>query len=141
MGEKNMRIIVHAEQSREQWRPDVVTRMIVSAEAGSRQLCLFEQWCEPGTGAPTHHHAVEEVLTVLEGNAEVWLNEQRTSLDAGQSLIIPAGEAHGFTNVGSAPLHLQFVLASPIFEAAYEDHRETPRRWRRTPRELRSNPD
>ena len=130
-----MQIIVHADHSHEQWRPDVVTRMIVSAAIGSRQLCIFEQWCEPGTGAPTHHHAVEEVLTVLEGAAEVWLNEQRRTLQSGQSLIVPAGAAHGFINVGSTPLHLQFVLASPIFEAAYEDHRETPRRWRPTLRE------
>jgi quercetin dioxygenase-like cupin family protein len=130
MGEMHMRIIVHADHLREQWRPDVVTRMLVSAAVGSSQLCLFEQWCEPGAGAPTHHHAVEEVLTVLNGVAEVWLNEQTQTVQAGQSLIIPAGQPHGFRNVGPTQLHLQFVLGAPIFEAAYEDHRETPRRWR-----------
>ena len=44
-------------------------------------------------------------------------------------VMIPAGQPHGFSNVGSSQLHLQFVLAAPIFEGAYEDHRETPRRW------------
>jgi quercetin dioxygenase-like cupin family protein len=127
-----MRTIVHEDQSREQWRPEVVTRMLVSAAVGSSQLCLFEQWCEPGAGAPTHHHAVEEILTVLDGVAEVWLDEQRRNVSAGQSLIIPAGQPHGFTNIGTTELHLQFVLAAPIFEAAYEDKRETPRRWRPT---------
>ena len=127
-----MRVIDHKDQPTEQWRPEVTTRMLVSAVLGSRQLCLFHQWCEPGTGAPTHHHAVEEVLTVLDGIAEVWLNEERETLNAGQSLVIPAGQPHGFTNVGPRQLHLQFVLAAPIFEAAYEDHRETPRRWRPT---------
>ena len=58
-----MRIIAHADQSQEFWRPEVMTRMIASAANGSAQLCLFEQWCEPGAGAPTHHHAVEELLT------------------------------------------------------------------------------
>ena len=47
----------------EQWRPGVETRMLVSASNGATQLCIFEQWMAPGTGAPTHSHPVEEVLT------------------------------------------------------------------------------
>jgi mannose-6-phosphate isomerase-like protein (cupin superfamily) len=51
--------------------------MRASALTGSVQLCVFEQWCEPDCGAPTHLHAVEEVLTVLAGQAEVWVGEER----------------------------------------------------------------
>ncbi len=54
----------------EHWRPGVETRMLVSASNGAAQLCIFEQWIAPGTGAPTHFHPVEEVLTVREGEAE-----------------------------------------------------------------------
>ena len=50
-------------------------------------------------------------------------------MTAGQSLVIPAGHKHGFTNTGKDQLHVQATLASPVFEAAYDDHRETPRRW------------
>ena len=52
------------------------TRMRVSAMTGAAQLCIFEQWCDPGCGAPTHLHAVEEILTVLEGRAEVWIDDE-----------------------------------------------------------------
>jgi uncharacterized cupin superfamily protein len=62
-----MHVVNHADHLREVWRPGVSTRMLISAAVGAQQLCVFEQWCDPGTGAPTHHHAVEEVLTVLEG--------------------------------------------------------------------------
>jgi hypothetical protein len=55
-----MRIIDHAGPDWEQWRPGVLTRMRASALTGSVQLCVFEQWCDPGCGAPTHLHAVEE---------------------------------------------------------------------------------
>ena len=48
-----MKIIKHAEQPREEWRTGVTTRMCVSAVLGSKELCIFEQWCAPGTGAPT----------------------------------------------------------------------------------------
>ncbi len=113
----------------EQWRPGVETRMLVSAGNGAAQLCIFEQWVAPGTGAPTHSHPVEEVLTVREGEAEMWIDERRVTVAAGQSLIVPAGRKHGFRNSGTATLHLHAVLASPVFEATPEGASETVRRW------------
>ena len=124
-----MPIIDHDGQDKEEWRPGVTTRMRVSTQTGANQLCVFEQWCDPGLGAPTHLHAVEEILTVLSGTAEVWLDDRRYDMTAGQSLVIPAGHKHGFTNTGERALHVQAILASPGFEAAYDDQRETPRRW------------
>jgi quercetin dioxygenase-like cupin family protein len=113
----------------EQWRPGVETRMLVSASNGAAQLCIFEQWIAPGTGAPTHSHPVEEVLTVRDGEAEMWLDEQRVIVTTGQSLIVPAGRKHGFRNPGTATLHIHAVLASPVFEATMEGATETVRRW------------
>jgi quercetin dioxygenase-like cupin family protein len=124
-----MRIIDHSSQSREQWRSGVLTRMQVSAVSGSAQLCVFQQWCDPGKGAPTHLHAVEEILTVLDGQAEVWLEDEHAMLAAGQSLLVPAGRKHGFRNSGTGTLHVQATLAAPIFEASFEDAREISRRW------------
>jgi quercetin dioxygenase-like cupin family protein len=124
-----MRIIEHASQSREEWRPGVMTRMQISAVTGSAQLCVFQQWCDPGKGAPTHLHAVEEILTVLAGEAEIWLEDEHARLAAGQSILVPAGRKHGFRNSGSATLHVQATLAAPTFEASFEDAREISRRW------------
>ena len=117
------------EQPPEQWRPGVETRMLVSASNGATQLCIFEQWIAPGTGAPTHSHPVEEVLTVREGEAEMWLDQERIIVSVGQSLIVPAGRMHGFRNSGTATLHLHAVLASPVFEATMEGATEMVRRW------------
>jgi quercetin dioxygenase-like cupin family protein len=113
----------------EQWRPGVETRMLVSARNGAAQLCIFEQWIAPGTGAPTHWHPVEEVLTVLEGEAEMWMDEARVIVSVGQSLIVPAGRKHGFRNSGNLTLHLHAVLASAVFEATPEGATEAVRRW------------
>jgi mannose-6-phosphate isomerase-like protein (cupin superfamily) len=113
----------------EQWRPGVETRMLVSARNGAAQLCIFEQWIAPGTGAPTHWHPVEEVLTVLEGEAEMWMDEARVIVSVGQSLIVPAARKHGFRNSGTATLHLHAVLASAVFEATPEGATEAVRRW------------
>jgi quercetin dioxygenase-like cupin family protein len=113
----------------EHWRPGVQTRMLVSARNGAVQLCVFEQWVAPGNGAPTHCHPVEEVLTVREGEAEMWIDQERLVVTTGQSLIVPAGRQHGFRNSGNATLHLHAVLASAVFEAMPEGAAEPVRRW------------
>ena len=57
-----MHIVDVNQQPSEEWRAGVTTRMRASAANNATQLCLFEQWCDPGHGAPTHLHAVEEIL-------------------------------------------------------------------------------
>ena len=124
-----MKAITHRDDAWEAWRPGVESRMLVSARNGAAQLCIFEQWVAPGVGAPTHRHPVEEVLTVHEGEADMWIDEQHVTLAAGQSLIVPAGRLHGFRNSGTTTLHIHAVLAAPIFEATPEGASEVVRRW------------
>ncbi|GAB5435774.1 cupin domain-containing protein [Falsiruegeria mediterranea] len=119
----------HDAQSLETWRPGVETRMRVSALTGSHTLCIFEQYCDPGLGAPLHQHAVEEVLEVISGTAEIWLNDEIIQASANMSVLIPAGNMHGFRNTGQDTLHVRATLASPVFEASYADDREQSRRW------------
>jgi mannose-6-phosphate isomerase-like protein (cupin superfamily) len=124
-----MKVIDLNQEPREEWRSGVLTKMRTSAVNGATQLCIFEQWCDIGHGAPTHLHAVEEVLRVLDGQAEVWIGDHRATLTSGQLVIVPAGRKHGFRNTGTSVLHMESTIASPVFEAAYEDKRETPRRY------------
>ncbi len=114
---------------REAWREGVESRMLVAAKNGTSALCVFEQWASPGNGAPTHFHQVEEVLTVLAGKAEVWIDDQHFPLRSGQSAIVPARSWHGFNNVGTATLHVQAILASASFEASYQDRSDVVKRW------------
>jgi len=100
------------------------------AVTGSAQLCVFQQWCDPGKGAPTHLHAVEEILTVLEGQAEFWLEDERTNLTKGQSMLVPAGRKHGFrTDRLRIPARAGDAWPAPIFEASFDDQKEVSRRW------------
>ena len=124
-----MRINDANESPIEEWRAGVKTRMLISAQKGATQLCMFEQWVTPGNGAPAHSHPVEEVLTVLSGEAEMWLDQETTIVKAGQSLIVPARRLHGFRNSGAETLHLHAVLASPIFEALPQGATDMVRRW------------
>jgi mannose-6-phosphate isomerase-like protein (cupin superfamily) len=124
-----MQVINPRDIAPEQWRPGVETRMRVSAVNGATQLCIFEQRIAPGNGAPTHSHPVEEVLTVIAGEAEMWLDDFRAIVSVGESLIVPAGRHHGFRNSGAVTLHIHAVLAAAVFEAMPEGATETVRRW------------
>ncbi|WP_376704335.1 cupin domain-containing protein [Mesorhizobium sp. ISC25] len=124
-----MKMVAHDDQPQEEWRAGVKTRMHVSARNGATQLCIFEQWVEPAVGAPTHWHPVEEVLTVIAGRAEMWIDEEHLVLTAGQSLVVAARRQHGFRNVGSETLHIHAVLASPVFEATFNGSPDMVRRW------------
>ena len=87
------------------------------------------QTSAPGYVAPMHFHPYTELLFIIEGEADVWIGDTRATFGPGQLAIVPAGRKHGFTNTGSGVLHIRSTLASPVFEAAYDDKRETPRRW------------
>ena len=76
-----------------------------------------------------HTHPVEEVLTVREGEAEMWMDGQRITVSAGQSLVVPAERLHGFRNSGTVTLHIHAVLAAPVFEAMVAGATEMTRRW------------
>ena len=124
-----MTVLKHDPSETELWRDGVRTEMRVSALNGAYQLCIFEQWCDKGLGAPIHEHAVEEVLEVIGGTAEIWLDDETMIVTANQSVLIPRGAMHGFKNIGEDILHVRATIASPIFEGRYEDESEQTRRW------------
>lgn len=124
-----MNVLDHNSQARERWREGVMTEMRVSYLVGGRQLCIFDQYCDPGLGAPVHIHAVEEVLECFAGRMEVTLEDETAVVEANQSVLIPAGARHGFRNIGTDTLHVRATLAAPIFEGQYDSTKEQSRRW------------
>jgi mannose-6-phosphate isomerase-like protein (cupin superfamily) len=124
-----MNVFIHDEQPIETWRDGVRTRMRASLLLGGRQLCIFDQFCDFGHGAPLHVHAVEEILEVISGRAEFWLGTERAVVTSNQSILIPPGVKHGFRNLEETELQVRATLASPVFEASYENSSEISRRW------------
>lgn len=124
-----MRRFHEPDQPIEHWREGVRTRLIAARTLGTAQLTIFEQWCDPGHGAPLHEHAVEEILRVLAGRAEFRIGDERSPVGAGEYVVVPAGEPHGFRNIGDGVLHTEAILAAPVFEAHYLETDTHQRRW------------
>jgi quercetin dioxygenase-like cupin family protein len=105
-----------------EWREGVRTRLHAATQTGATQLCVFEQWCEPGRGAPTHHHLEsEEAIVVLEGNAELRLGERVLAVHEGETVIVPPHVPHGFTNTGPGTLRTLAVFGNPCPPVVYAD--------------------
>jgi quercetin dioxygenase-like cupin family protein len=64
------------------------------------------QTSQPGYATRVHSHPYVEVLTVLEGQGEAWLDGEAGTIvmAPGVTISIPAGRVHGFRVVGDKPL-------------------------------------
>ena len=62
---------------------------------------------EPNGGqVPWHNQEQEEIYFVLEGEGEMCLGEEKTTLATGQAVYIPPRVFHQLTNMGSTPLRM-----------------------------------
>ncbi len=55
--------------------------------------------CPPGTGAPPHAHVETEHFHVVRGKLKVQLGTQTIELTAGDTIHIPSGAPHAFSNI------------------------------------------
>jgi quercetin dioxygenase-like cupin family protein len=117
--------VLREEQTFEEWRPGVLTCLKASAALGSERLSLFEQWSQPGLGAPEHAHPDdEELIVVLDGNASFNVEGRTEVLGSGDTILIAAGEWHSFVNVGVRVLHTMAVFSSAKATVTYRDEPE-----------------
>ncbi len=75
----------------------------ITAEDSAGASYVMEEISPPGTGVPPHRHQHEdEVVHILEGTFEVFLDGAVSTVQAGAILHFPRGSRHGFRNIGPA---------------------------------------
>jgi quercetin dioxygenase-like cupin family protein len=66
----------------------------------------------PGEAHRFHHHPnMEEILYVLSGTAEQWVEKEKRVMGSGDSLYLPVGIVHGTYNIGKDVLDFLAVLS------------------------------
>src|SRR5262249_51187886 len=79
---------------------------------GAELLTVMEVILAPGKGHNFHKHPdQEEVIMVVKGRIEQWLEDKRQELGPGESVFIPADVVHASFNLESGPTSLLVVLA------------------------------
>ena len=72
------------------------------------------QWIEEvpaGAGPPMHvHHRERELFRVLAGEFRFWAGAQTVDARSGDTILIPAGTAHTFKNVGAGTGQLLITM-------------------------------
>lgn len=88
---------------------------------GARNLTILEVVLTPGQGHNFHKHPdQEEVIFVIEGEVEQWLEHDKRTLRPGDSAFIGAGVVHASFNVTAAPIKLLAILSPCVGEGGYE---------------------
>ena len=111
--------------------PDAVYQPIIGDDEGTTPLRTGIQTSQPGYVAPMHSHPYLEVLHILDGTAEAWLEgeeDRKVVLRRGDTIALPPGRPHTFRVVGDEVLRLLGTHASPRRIVNYQDGRATDAR-------------
>lgn len=95
----------------------------------AKELLLVRVVMPPGRGHQFHRHpAMEEIIYVLSGTAEQWVDKDSRILSAGDVAHIPRDTVHGTYNAGSGTLVFLAILSPALFEgpALIDVHTEEP---------------
>ena len=95
----------------------------------AKGLLLVRVRMPPGQGHAFHRHpAMEEIIYVISGRAEQWVDRASRPLGPGKSAHIPRDVVHGTYNAGDETLVFLAMLSPAIFEgpAVVDASREEP---------------
>jgi quercetin dioxygenase-like cupin family protein len=67
---------------------------------------------EPGEAHPFHYHPhMEEILYILSGTAEQWVEREKRIMKPGDSIYLPVGLIHATFNAGADKLDFLAILS------------------------------
>lgn len=126
-----MKVIRLADTEIVKFGPDAVYQLILGDDEGTTPIRTGIQTSEPGYVAPMHSHPYMEVLHILDGVAEAWMDgreNEKVRLEKGDTIALPPNVPHSFRVVGDQPLRLLGTHASPKRIVTYKDGRATDSR-------------
>ena len=98
------------------------TDIILRREDTGGTYCLYELLAQPGEGTRKHIHSREdEAFYVLEGEFQVQCGEQNSLLHAGDTISLPKGVPHLFTNIGHTSGRLLGIATPAGLERFFEE--------------------
>jgi mannose-6-phosphate isomerase-like protein (cupin superfamily) len=104
--------------------PDAHYQPLLGDDAGTTPIRTGIQTSQPGYVAPMHSHPYLEVLYVLEGTAEAWIEgaeDRPVRLEAGDTIALTPNVPHSFRVVGDRVLRTLGTHVSPRRIVDYRD--------------------
>lgn len=88
--------------------------VINNETVGARQMSVAVMHCFPNAVVkPLHaHREIEEVIYILSGTGEAWIDGELVSFTEGDSVFFPANSKHQVRNTGSVPLRTVSIFSA-----------------------------
>lgn len=87
----------------------------------ARDVVTLHVDLKPGKGHNFHRHPQqEEVIYVLKGKIEQWVNEEMKILEPGDAAFIGAGVVHASFNIGNENAEVLAILGPAVGATGYE---------------------
>ena len=93
----------------------------VDAQTGAASTAAVYFEVEPEQHIGRHTHSAEEILFVLEGEAEAVVGDERGRLSKEEMAVVPANAPHDLYNVGEATLRVVGFFSSAAVVTIFED--------------------
>ena len=85
----------------------------------------------PGAGHPFHSHPeMDEIIYVLAGELEQWLEQDRRVLKPGEAIFIPRGVIHGCYNESAAECEFLAILTPSKISGPFSIDHSAEEPWR-----------
>ena len=80
---------------------------------GTKLLTLVRVTMRPGTGHQFHYHpSREEIIYIVDGVAEQWVDREKRRLQTGECAFIPAKVVHAIFNSSTKPMTFLAILST-----------------------------
>lgn len=90
-------------------------------DTGSKNLVVIEVTLSPGQGHDFHKHPrQEEILYMIEGTIEQWIEQKKHELKKGDVAFIPENTVHASFNDSDKEVKLLAILGPAVGDAGYE---------------------
>jgi len=87
---------------------------------GTKSTAVVYFEIEPGYRLGTHTDSAEEILLILEGEAEVSLGDEQGRLSAGEMALVPAMVPHGLRNVSDETVRVVGFFSSNVIVSTFD---------------------
>lgn len=93
---------------------------LITPREGMQGIVAIEATFLPGRCHDFHRHpGQEEVIYVLDGVVEQWVEREKRALAAGDAVAVPASAVHATFNDGSSPAKILAILSPAVGDDGY----------------------
>ena len=87
---------------------------------GTKNTAVVYFEIEPGYRLATHTDSAEEILLILEGEAEATVGDEQGRVSAGDMAVVPAMVPHALRNVGDETVRVVGFFSSNVIVSTFD---------------------